>query len=65
MVLMNKTEISHDKETEVISLTRLIDGKLYEALLKPKSVRHFFVLISAFETYSNEEFKAEAKCLSK
>ncbi len=64
MILMNKTEISHDKETEVVSLTRLIDGKLYEALLKPKTVRHFFVLIKAFETYSDEDFKLEAKLLN-
>lgn len=65
MVLLDKTEISHNKETEVVSLTRLIDGKLYEALLKPKNVRHFFVLISAFDGYTNNEFKDEAVCLSK
>ena len=64
MILLNKTEISHDKETEVISLTRLIDNKLYEALLKPKTVRHFFILIKAFESYSDTEFKVEAKLLN-
>ena len=63
MILLNKTEVTY-VDPDTIEVTRLIDGKLYYTRNTVKTVKGLFTIIKAFESYTNDEFKKESKCLT-
>jgi len=63
MLLLNKTTVEYTAEDE-ITVSRLIGGKIYMIKSYVKTVKSFFLLMKAYEHYTNNEFKAEAVCLT-
>ena len=59
MIFMNKTEAHIREDGKTIDITRIVDGKICRIVAVANSLKHFALLMTAFESYSDDDFTKE------
>ena len=59
MIFLNHTEAHIREDGKTIDITRIVEGKICRIVTVANSLKHFVLLMKAFESYSDADFTNE------